>query len=1228
MTGLQRIVLLNTHLPGVVELKLDGHSNICGTNASGKTTLQRLVPVFYGEYPSRVVPSTRDSFEKWYLPREDSFLVYEYQRMDGELCQVVLAAASDRNGVRYRLVGKAFELDDYLKSRQGDTILFWTMEEFGKEVKRRGIATTRQLNTREFRGIIQNDRVLLNTGSAKNELRSLARQFSLCDSEHTLRHIEKLARAVHSKEGKMETIKSMIAAILEEDGVTPPASSLNPQKVESWIKESQLIQGFAAIQPEFERLEMQFNELLSCESRLSGLRRGYQADETLQLEQLEQLKSQVELLGLELKQLEERWHSERDEINQSLSQAKTELESYSSELDAIEDQYAAYQAKDIEQARADLEKLPVWRDDLSNIEARLRLLTEAHQDIESAYNERCSKIERQRNRAISGLNDQKDTLQEERSEKQDAKNSALRDLEQQFSIRRQDGLSRFQTQEIQFKQKEAELNAQLAGVTYTEQEKLTLEVFDERIYSAEDLRELAEERLSELQKHERLAKREQDSAEESRRQAGRRVSEVESESREINEMLYPGHHSLLEFLRKEHSGWESSLGKVIHPDLLQRSDLKPALLPDAADAVYQVALDLGAIEAPEYSRSEQELKQQLQSVEEQLKRAQEQYELSERALVDASQKLEAIKRKQILADTELKNSRADVKRLRDEKQSEQTRINAALQERKQLAREQLEELKLQLADLENEKANWLDELKDQEGESRIEKLAHWDEVVGALDLQIQQLKDEIAERQQKAKHELKACEDWYKAELKEHGIDDSEIGKLKLQIEDLEQQIQTTEKMRDEVANYTAWYNSQWLQRKPVLQDQLIQQQQLKSELEQKLAAANGSYKNQRKQLESQLNQAKDRRNQTEAALEKLKSLLRRFNDLQLTNEAAEVAGSLTERLNLGEELLHDREKLLSYVKDGVDRFDREIVNQYGSSLAETWERSREECILVNEVGGLVLDYRKLVPELSRLINELVPQKITAVKQLGRTYGRDLNNYYDVLHSIDNRIASQSARITREVDEELFLDGVSDSAVKIRSRVSELEFWPELQAFVKAYREWQSDDFDTLPNEEFTSSMRRALDIIGRSALSGGVASLLGIELRLREGVSDLVIRTDRQLNESSSHGMAYLILCKFLLAFTRLLRGKAKTTIHWPIDELGTLAHNNIKKIFDACSNNQISVLGAFPNPDAEVLSLFSNRYIIDKHKKQLQVVKPKFDPIAERLKQRAQSHNQQEEI
>ena len=45
----------------------------------------------------------------------------------------------------------------------------------------------------DLSAIIQNDRTLLSTGSNRSELRGYARQFALCEGEHSLRHIEKLA---------------------------------------------------------------------------------------------------------------------------------------------------------------------------------------------------------------------------------------------------------------------------------------------------------------------------------------------------------------------------------------------------------------------------------------------------------------------------------------------------------------------------------------------------------------------------------------------------------------------------------------------------------------------------------------------------------------------------------------------------------------------------------------------------------------------------------------------------------------------------------------------------------------------------------------------------------------------------------------------------------------------------------------------------------------------------
>lgn len=1216
MPSLNRIILINTHLAGVVELVVDDHTNICGTNASGKTTLQRLVPVFYGEYPSRVVPATRDSFERWYLPTEQSFIVYEYRRMDEALCQVVLAAASDGKGVAYRLVQKGFELDDYIRSRQGDAIVCLNMAELGRQFKQAGVAVTTLLNTRQFRAIIQHDRSLLAADGERAQLRAWARQFSLCEPEHSLRHIEKLARAVHSREGKMETIKSMVAAILEEDGVSPPATHLNLQRVEDWIRDSRLIQGFNAIRPEFHKLEREHQDLQAHEARLAGLLLGYRADEPRLFQRQEENAAAIEQSGFQLKQLEARWTEQRDGLNQELSAARGDLARIDGELEQIEQQYQGYLDADIEQLKADLDQLGAWQDEQANLQARHRLLTEAHQDIERAWLERNQAIKDQREAALEQLRAEEDALREERDARKAQQDEALQALDRVFAERRQQGSDEFAARDHALKLQRGLIEQRADSLGYSEEENLALAILDRRLEEADEKVEAGEARVRQLDSQERQLRAAREDAHGAFTLAGRRLAERQEQLDAIERILYPGQRTLLEFLRREQPGWEARLGKVIHPDLLDRDDLKPQLLDGATDSLFGVQLDLAALDTPDYAASETELRQRLQLARDALDDAQNQQQQAEARLIEASAVLDELQRQQVVARSDAQQRRDDRQRLKDERRARKEQLDAAVAERRSQARRQLVEVDHALQLLAAEREHWHGDLKTRHGEERLEASAHWQQVLGSLDAQLAQLRVQAEARRASAKAELAECERWYRAELKERGMDEDAIVALKQQIRSLAERIARTEQRRSEVLRYDDWYRHSWLQRKPRLLGELGECRSRAERLEQQLRSASEEHKAERSQLEATRQQALQLKGQLDEALARLKVLLRRLGELKLPCEGSLAEGELDERLRLGEELLQAREQQLAAIKAHVERFDNLIAAQSGSSLAETWARSREECTRDNERGIPVLDHRRLVPHLEQLLNVLVPQSLTALREQGRIFGLELNAYYEVLADIDRKIGTQSARITREVSEELFLDGVSESAVRIRSRIGELEFWPELKAFIKAFQSWRDQGFAELPGEDYTASMRRALEIIGRSALGGGIAGLLEIELRLREGNSDLVIRTDRQLNESSSHGMAYLILCKFLLAFTRLLRGAAPAVIHWPIDELGTLHHNNVKKIFDACTSNGIRILGAFPNPDSEVLALFANRYIVNKQTRQLQVVRPRPDPIAEKLK------------
>ncbi|OFC69464.1 ATP-binding protein [Alteromonas confluentis] len=1219
MAGLKRIILIDTHLPGVVELKTDGHTNICGTNASGKTTLQRLIPVFYGEYPSRVVPATRDSFERWYLPRTSSFIIYEYTRAEGDLCQAVLS--SNGTGVNYRFIGKPFDINDYLIEQKNGKRASVSSAELARALKRNNVLVTSLLTTKDFRAILQNDHGVLNQSSNARELLGYARIFSLCQPNLHVRHIEKLAKAVHSKEGKMETIKAMIAAILEEDGVQPPTSNLSRNRVDDWLRECQLIKQFDRIRPEFAKLEQADMALGSTEKQLAGLKKVFENDKSHLAAALETSKSQLEENQFQRKQNDNQWAETRDALNQTVSSARADVEKYTAELDAVEDEFQSWQEQNIEQLKEDVANLGQWQNELELASSRYTLLTEKHQDIESTFNRRIAELGEKLSMNLEQLSASRQEAADKRSELQQKERDALQVIRDDFAQQLQTLDHAHQNALSDLKVSEAELKAGLNNAGYNEFEQSQLDLLDAAIKEASVNEDAARSEYRQAQQTHSKAIQHRQTASAALDKARQHHQKQEKLVESINHLLYPGEGSLLEFLRGNLDDWEHSLGKIIRPELLERKDLAPQLAE--GDSLFGIKLALETLDTPEYANTEQELKARLNGAEEALELALASQNECESALAQANEAVRNAELAMTQRDNAVRSAEATRKRAQQDRDSVLSEYQQALSARKQKARSKLEEnvqaRKHLVAQFELDR----DEIKDQQRETETEHSFHWQQLISDTDARISQLDSDMRKARDSAAKDKRDTEQWLENELNNRGVDVDEIGELKKRTKKLKEDIYRTETHRHKVADYERWYQTVFNGHKVAWQNSLAKARKSLAESERELAQKQTVYRETREQLKDQHAQletsVKTVSEQHEQVVNFSRSLAKiALPSVQSDDEQRQDELSINQRLSLVQSALQERETLLSDVKAYVERFDQLIAAQAGTGLSDTWERAREECAVMNAQGVKSIDHRRMVTHLAQLLNVIVPQKLQGLKEQGRIFGADLSQYYFVLADIDKRIVSQSRRITKEVDGELFLDGVSDSAVKIRSRISELEFWPELEQFRSLYDAWMAEGANQLPDEEYGQSMRRVLDILGRAALTGGISKLLDIELHLREGNSDLVIRTDRQLNESSSHGMAYLILCKFLLAFTRLLRGEADATIHWPIDELGTLHQSNVKKIFDACQNNNICVVGAFPNPESDVLTLFDNRYLIDKVSRQLQVVEPKASAIAERIKAR----------
>lgn len=87
MAGLQAIHLHNSIFQGKrVSLNCDGHTNLTGGNGAGKTSILRLIPIFYGFEPNRLIDraANKKNFTDFYLPNNQSMIVFEYTRARGK----------------------------------------------------------------------------------------------------------------------------------------------------------------------------------------------------------------------------------------------------------------------------------------------------------------------------------------------------------------------------------------------------------------------------------------------------------------------------------------------------------------------------------------------------------------------------------------------------------------------------------------------------------------------------------------------------------------------------------------------------------------------------------------------------------------------------------------------------------------------------------------------------------------------------------------------------------------------------------------------------------------------------------------------------------------------------------------------------------------------------------------------------------------------------------------
>ncbi len=1216
MPGLHRIILINCHLPGFVELDVSGHSNICGTNASGKTTLQRLIPVFYGELPSKVVPKTRKKFDDFYLPHANSYLIYEYQREDGQNCQVVLTRKGS-DGVQYRFVEAPYHQEQILVDVEKGNVQAMLPEQWIKQLRQLGIDFSHKIQaTSEFRNIIQNDvSVGRGAGRESTKLRQLASRYSLVSSQHRIRHIEKLVSAVHAKEGKMDTLRTMLAAIFEEDGLVQPTTTVKNTKAREWITQMRQTMRLQKMQNEYQKIQVQSEKLNTIENQLLQLKPILEKD--LQTLATQKADAQEQRSKIKNQQNTEKESFEQAEgvLNSRVSETAENLKAKSSRLDHIQQQYENYQDSDLDQLQKDMDALPLKREEYEQKLEQYNLLIEQHKDLQGQLDqqkfklsESLERLSRKNQAQVKNFSQQKETARKNQNEKEV-------DLRGQFEQRKESQAKEFDQQLLDAERSIVRFEHQAKQATPTEQELENQTLADKRLELAQrawqqssSAKKLAENTYQQLRNKREEADKVLDQARQANRQAKERLQQ-------LHKQLSPEQDSLRQFLRDHKPGWEQSIGKLIDEPLLDRKDLSPQLLADNEQALSNnllgVQLDITIIEAPDYAQDETTLSMSLEHAKKHLVAAEKQQKQAESELDECHREAELQRETVAEQNRAFEQAEQESDYARSAKQRFADELKSVLEKRKHQAKQTLQQHLDEKQQVLSQKQSAIDVLKSDFEEQLLEFKTGWQDELAVLDDQIEELERQVDNKRQQNRDQIKQLEDAFNQELANKDIDPNTLRELKQQIEALKNHLQAVTARRDELNEYKTFVQTDWLKQRPELLEQEAELKALTQQLEQQQATLGSQYQTKRVDLSQALSTVEKSLSGFAALMTEIEPMVRQLGHIIFSFKPAEEStinlGDQAERINRCTEALESRSRGEKKLKESLSEFEANLGKDAGKDFLDTMLQA---FAVLDEDANV----RERLPILQRLLSILESRQRQIVEQ-GETIGGDLNKFFTVFSDINRKIAQQSKRLTDEVSDDLSLDGIARSEVKIISTVDELNFWAPLKRFAQQYNKWNTSD-DFLPSEAYLDNLADVVEVLPNDA-NYSIESLLRLELHLNEGGSDLVIKNDRQLLESSSHGMAYLILCKFLLAFTRLLRNQANIHVHWPIDEIGTLAYHNVEKLFKACDTNNIHILGAFPNPESDVLMLFKHRYLIDKQKQQLEKIEPKLSRIAERLQQ-----------
>ena len=1210
MRALRKIIFVNSAHIRYAEVRLDGNVHFIGTQGVGKSTLLRAILFFYNADKLHLgIPKEMKSYDEFYLPHANSYIVYEVEHEHGPFC-VLTFRSSGR--ACYRFIDAAYR-KEWLIDDRGDV----TAD--SKVIRERlGGASMSKIIDRyeQYRDILYGNKQAVGKEFAR---------FQLMESNRYQNIPRSIQNVFLNSRLDANFIKDIIIRSMSEEEANIDLGYYRRQvadfgqeykDISCWYKLNQ--KGESVVRTQAENVVNAYRYLLFMKQQIEELCGELKYTVRVSKERLPLVVKKID----EIIEEENRQKRLINEIQQKYDSEKTNLNQQqgvvNEDLKRLKERRELYATQKIEDLLKRYEQEHVLKVKLEESKARLTELTARFNDVTGKFKVLCQGVKNGLENYRLSQNNRIFTLGQEKQKAEERMFNEHTEQRKNIEAAFAEKLTVAYNAIDLLKNEKSELEKEMLKLKFCQPYKEETDALNKEANSLafreKELNGLiatTEAKINQLQTE--YDKQEAEITADSKNKIDAKqqeMDEVAAKIAEINSLLNRTKGSLYEWLEENKRDWEQNIGKVVNEEsVLYQTGLHPQ--KDDGTSLFGVKLDL--IDLPLSVRKPTQLKEERDELELKLRSLQtdkkalteQQEKLMNELKRRVAPKMRELREQKSYHETELRVIPQKQKALKLKQEDYAAKAQQEKEERAKLLNTRLQEVarRRTAADTNLDKIQAEKQKQLTAEDKRYQKAK--DENIRLHEQRVAEIKADIKQQEKKAEEQLLLLQQQENEELRGRGADTRMVDECKNLIKATEYELKFIDDHRRIVFDFQRDRESlfnredEFKAKKKLINDKL-------------------------QQLNEKYNQRKQKHNEALASLGK--ELAERKDEKRLLDENLQKAERFTHDENLCPPMLAEAQERQTLRTPGqaVDELTGIIVSRQKKqdklkSTVNVFKGNFTAKNTFNFRTELALD-EDYLDFANNLEDFLTYNKIEEFRR------RTSERYVDIL----GRVSKEMGDLTRhesDVDKVIYDINNDFRERNFAGVIKLIALQPvpsadKMVLLMKRIKDFHDDNQYTMGELNLFSSANR--DEVNQKAvghLLDLMKSLVDNPQRRYLTLSDLfllqfrIVENDNdtgwvdKLSHVGSEGTDTLVKAMINIMLINVFKGKVNRKfgdfrIHCMMDEIGKLHPQNVKGILDFANARNILLINS--SPTTYNVSDYRYTYLLSKDSKSQTVVNP----------------------